>query len=98
MSFFVYFFKECSYRFGHEGAIRVIDDGGEGAVVVEKHDDLLPFGRHGDLVEHVQRRGVPQLPTILKKKIKHLFLCRNKFTYVCGLQSKSCERRRGAAL
>lgn len=51
------------YRVGHEGGVRVVDDGGQRAVVVEEHDDLLPLGRRHDLLELAQRRRVPHLHT-----------------------------------
>jgi hypothetical protein len=43
---------------GHEGHVGVGDDGGEGAVVVEEHDDALPARRRGHLLEAAQRRRV----------------------------------------
>jgi hypothetical protein len=50
-----------SHRVGHVGGVGVVDDGGQRAVVVEEHDDLLPLGRRHQLVKHGQRRWVLHL-------------------------------------
>jgi hypothetical protein len=43
--------RPATNRVAHVGGVRVGDDGREGAVVVQEHDDLLPLGRGGDLLE-----------------------------------------------
>lgn len=46
---------------GHESAIGVFNDGGESAVIVEKHHYFLPHGSFRYFFEHAQCRGMTQL-------------------------------------
>lgn len=46
---------------GHESGVGIIDDRGEGPVVVQEDHDLLSVGGTHDLFELDQSRGVPHL-------------------------------------
>jgi hypothetical protein len=48
---------------GHDGAVGVLDDGRQGAVVVEEHDDLLPARR----LEHGLELGQCRRVLLLRK-------------------------------
>jgi hypothetical protein len=43
-------------RFRHESGVGVVDNGRQGAVVVQKHHDLLSLRGAHDLLELAQRR------------------------------------------
>lgn len=44
----------AAYRVGHEGAVGVVDNWRESAVIIEEHHDALPFRRRDDVVEVYQ--------------------------------------------
>nr|GMC60115.1 hypothetical protein Iba_chr02bCG7750 [Ipomoea batatas] len=55
----------CPHLVGHEGTIRVVDDGGKGPVVVQKHHNFLSLGSFYYLLEHVESGGMAYLPGAL---------------------------------
>lgn len=46
---------------GDEGAVGILNDGGQSAVVVQEHYNLLPFRAAHYLLEHAEGRGVLKL-------------------------------------
>jgi hypothetical protein len=62
-----------SYLVRHDGAVRVLHDRGQRAVVVQEHRDLLPLGCRRQRVEPAQCPRVPLLQARTAKKLADRF-------------------------
>jgi hypothetical protein len=64
--------RTSPHHVAHVGGVGVGDDGRERPVVVEEHDDLLPLGRAGNLLELPERRRVLPLLKSARQKVNDL--------------------------